>query len=46
LKNYDHTIYVDESVKPVIQRLRRYLHQLRDKINAELDCLQELDFIE
>lgn len=46
LKDYEHKIYVDQSVKPVIQRLRRYPLQLKDKINNELDRLEKLDFIE
>jgi len=46
LKNYEHKIYKDQTVKPVIQRLRRYPHQLRDNINDELDRLEKLDFIE
>ena len=46
LKNYEHKIYTKEEVKPIIQKLRRYPHQLRDKINAEIDRLEKLDFIE
>ena len=46
LKGYEHKIYIDHTVKPVAQRLRRYPYQLRDKINKELDRLFELDFIE
>ena len=46
LKNYKHKIYQNQSVKPIIQRLRRYPHQLREKINDELDRLEKLDFIE
>ena len=46
LKGYEHKIYIDNAVKPVAQRLRRYPYQLRHKINAELDRLLKLDFIE
>ena len=45
LKGYEHNIYIDHTVKPIVQRLRRYPYQLRDKINKKLDRLFELDFI-
>ena len=45
LKNYEHKIYVDPTVKPIAQRLRRYPYHLRDKINADLDDLLERDYI-
>ena len=46
LKNYEHKIYTKKDVKPVVQRLRRYPHQIRDEINEEIDRLERLDFIE
>ena len=46
LKDYKHHLHVDKSITPVAQRLRRYPHSLREKINYELNELIEKDFIE
>lgn len=46
LTNYQLTIPIDESVNPVVQPLRRIPYGLRDKLDQELDRLENLDIIE
>ena len=46
LKGYELKLHVDESVKPVAQHVRRIPFRLREKVDAKLDELLELDIIE
>ena len=46
LKGYELKLHIDESVKPVAQQVRRIPFGLREKVDAKLDELLELDIIE
>ena len=46
LKDYELKLHIDESVKPVAQHVRRIPFGLREKVDAKLDELLELDIIE
>ena len=46
LKGYELKLHVDESVKPVVQHVRRIPFGLHEKVDAKLDELLELDIIE
>ena len=46
LKGYELKLHIDESVKPVAQHVRRIPFGLREKVDAKLDELLELDIIE
>ena len=46
LKGYELKLHVDESVKPVVQHVRRIPFGLREKVDAKLDELLELNIIE
>ena len=46
LKGYERKLYIDESVKPVAQPVRRIPFGLRERVNKKLDQLPQLDIIE
>ena len=46
MKDYELKLHIDESVKPVAQHVRRIPFGLREKVDAKLDELLELDIIE
>ena len=46
LKNFQLRIPIDETVKPVIQPIRRIPYHLREKLDRKLNELVDLDIIE